>query len=347
MGNFKKALIFTIIFLFTACNSSQPQYIIENGVSQYSVGNEEDLVTTNPNYYNGYDEYLKVLQESDILKQLQNSSIFEVVLAKQGCSENFESEAFSKLFGYSTIISHELSAFNTCWENALLDANFVKSLMDGNTIYEYIRVVENNRAYELFTLFNYDDVDIYADFLETRLFISEIVDGKYQYVISFDIPERRTNARGGLILVDIDFDGANDVLVFHGHEGNNQGTVRYTAFLNRGNTYIETNFDSIPNPAINSERQQIMGGVRNRATSHYTFLYMFYDDRFYKTDSFIREICLESHELTYIINMRDSQKMNEIFWYESDKEQIKMLFYSDESHWRLGSLMWKNISRFH
>jgi len=224
-------------------------------------------------------------------------------------------------------------------------ADFVLSRMAGSDIREYVRVVANNRAYELFVLCaQYDDY--YVDFHESKLVISDIIDGEYHYLVSFAIPERRANATGGLILVDVDFDGVKDVLVWLGREGN-QGFVTYAAFLSRGHTYIETNFHWITNPTINSTKEKVMGGIRSWAVGHYSFLYVFIDDKFIMTDSFLREACRDTHELRYVVTFREGQYVNEIYWYKSDKEKIEILFYNDESRWQILDDKWQRISRLH
>ena len=231
------------------------------------------------------------------------------------------------------------------WEQALLGADFVLSHMEGDTIKEYIRVVENDRVYELFTLFDNNDRK-FSEFHETRLFISDIIDGEYLYLVSFEIPERRANASGGLILLDIDFDGINDVLVWLGHEGN-QGIITYAAFLSRSYTYIETNFHEIPFPVIDNANERFKGSVRNWAASHYIILYEFINDEFTATDSFNRELCRDTGKLRYTILSIDGQRVNEVLWYEYDKAKIYSLFYCDEGRWGLGTDRWQSIFRLH
>ena len=232
--------------------------------------------------------------------------------------------------------------FDGYWERALLDADFVRNKMVGNDIREYVRIIENNRAYELFTLTDSENRE-FADFHETRLFISNIIDGEYDYLVSFNITGRRANAHAGLVLVDVDFDGANDVLVWLGHEGN-QGVISYAAFLSRGDSYIESNFEDIPFPALANTNDRIMGGIRSWAAGHYSFLYAFIDGKLVMTDSLIREACRDTFEWRYVVTLRDGQEVNETYWYANDQEKIYMLFYSDESPW---AGEWQSIFMLH
>ena len=163
------------------------------------------------------------------------------------------------------------------------------------------------------------------------------------YSVYSDIHE---NAARTIILLDVDFDGVADILVFRGHEGN-QGVVTYSAFLKRGDTYIQTNFDEIPFPAIDVEGHRIRGTIRNWAVSNSWFLYEFIDDRFVMVDSFTREVCRETFELMYIVNLRDGYLANDVYFYINNQEEIYELFYASESKFGLGSDRWQSIFDLH
>ena len=222
------------------------------------------------------------------------------------------------------------------WEQALLGAGFVRSRMVGDTLREYVQVVENGRAYELFVTHKIEDDVFYT--LEAWLFISSINNGEYRYLDSFKIHNRQANAKGGLILLDIDFDGANDVLVWTGNWGT-QGLVTYEAFLNRGDSYIATNFEDIPNPRIDRENQKIGGTIRNWAASHSYFIYKFIDGYFVRMDSFTREACRDTHEVKYIFELRDGAEVNEVYWYAESAEEIETLFYAENGIWGGGDFI--------
>ena len=116
------------------------------------------------------------------------------------------------------------------WElHTLLDIDFVRSRFAGDTLREYMRVVNNSRAYELFSSF---ELFGYVDGFETWLFISENINGTYRYIDSFNVYFRES-VRRGVFLADVDFDGVDDVLVRLDSQGNH-GAVSYYAFLNRG-----------------------------------------------------------------------------------------------------------------
>lgn len=228
-------------------------------------------------------------------------------------------------------------------EESLLGECFIQSRMNGDSVREYLRTIEGTNAYELISTHYMSDE--FFDY-ETMLFISEFIDGEYKYVNSFIIPERRANANGGLILMDVDFDGIKDVLVWLGHEGN-QGVIRYSAFLHRGDTFIESNFDGIPFPVVDIKNKKIGGTIRNWAASHNSFMYSFVDDCFVLTDSFTRELCLDTDELKYTVTLRDGKKVNEIYWKGTDTTQIEALFYDENSSWALDSSRWQSPYDLH
>ena len=131
-----------------------------------------------------------------------------------------------------------LDEYSKGWEQSLLDEYFVQSRMNGDSMREYLRIIEGANAYELIST-HYMSNEFFD--YETMLFISEFIDDEYKFVANFVIPERRENASGGLMLMDIDFDGVKDILVWLGHEGN-QGVIRYSAFLNRRDAVCRIKF---------------------------------------------------------------------------------------------------------
>jgi len=218
------------------------------------------------------------------------------------------------------------------WEQALLGADFVRRHMLGNTLREYVRVIDDGKAYELFSTYAVNS-DYWYDY-ETMLFISEVSNGSYQYIDSFEITMRLGSAIKGITLIDIDFDGIKDVLVWLGSFGN-QGAMVYDAFLNRENSYIETNFAEILNPAINTQDGSIRGSTRNSGASHSFFIYSFINDSFVKTDEFTREIDLDVNKPKYRISLKDGEAVEEVYWYDEDFDLIQSVFYSANSRWGL------------
>jgi len=83
-------------------------------------------------------------------------------------------------------------AYPCGWQQALLGADFVQSRMSGDTLREYVLLIENGRAYELFS--TYEPFDYHAPGYETWLFISEYRDGVYEYLNSFKVFIRQGNA---------------------------------------------------------------------------------------------------------------------------------------------------------
>lgn len=243
----------------------------------------------------------------------------------------------------SNIPDLNTSVYGEGWEQSLLGEYFVQSRMKGDSIREYLRVIEGTNAYELISTHYMSDE--FFDY-ETMLFVSEFINGEYKCVNSFIIPERRENANGGLILMDVDFDGIKDVLVWLGHEGN-QGVIRYSAFLHRGDSFIESNFDGIPSPVVDSRNKKIGGTIRNWAVSHNMYIYTFVDGCYVVTDSFTIELCLDTDELKYIVTLRDGNKVNEVYWDATDRMQIEALFYDEDSSWGIDSSRWQSPYDLH
>jgi len=238
------------------------------------------------------------------------------------------------LVGYniSTVVEHEPEG----WEQAVLSANFVQSRMVDDVLREYTRVDRNGRVYELFVTYNNPNSPFLGGY-ETWLFVSEVVDGIYRYIDSFEIYYRQGNATGGIIFADIDFDGQHDVLVWLGHFGA-QGTVAFDGFVRRGDTYARTNFTDIPNPELDMENMRVRGTIRNHGASHSWFIYAFADGTFKRTDEITFETCTETFEFMHIITLRDGEEVNEIHRGEVAQRLFDTKFLEGNEFWGFGGL---------
>ena len=226
---------------------------------------------------------------------------------------------------------------NGKWGQALIGADFVQNRFVGDTLREYVRLVNNGRAYELFSTF--EPFDSHAPGYETWLFISEYIDGTYFYIDSFKISMRQGNAVQGVVLADVDFDGTYDVLVWLGHFGA-QGLLRYEAFLSRGDSYVRSNFAEISNPQIDMENRLIRGSNRGSAGSHSFSIYEFIDGYFVWTNELVRDVCTEMLRLRYRVN-------GHIYWADSDMSQIEAIVCAENSIWGFNSDRWQWIFDLH
>lgn len=176
------------------------------------------------------------------------------------------------------------STRNNLAQASVLGRDFIESQMVGR-IREYIRVIIGERVYELIVT---DYISITDSFgyipHEARLFVSEKRDGEYYLLDILDIPGRFGNASGGLILMDVNFDGHRDILVLRGHSGT-QGSVSFTCFIYHEGTYTHNpSFSGISNPRIDAQNQRILSVWRNWAASHGRAMFLYVDGVFVITD---------------------------------------------------------------
>lgn|GEM_PF-6579158 len=224
-------------------------------------------------------------------------------------------------------------------ETPLLGYNFVMDEMQGDRIRQYHRIIHGDRAYELISTNYRTEEYTNGGIYETWVFVSELKDGTHQYLDSFEVPLRAGRVVGGFVLLDIDFDGVKDVLVWQGpneyHFGI-QAADSYAAFLRRGDTYIEVTNFGVPNPWFDAESGKIISAIGFAAGSSYT-MHTFVDNEFVTTDILWREpdTVTDGVELRYTVRMYNGQEASKIFLYPEDANQIETLFYADDSHWGL------------
>ena len=239
----------------------------------------------------------------------------------------------AKLYGLVPVVL--TATKGECWSQALLGEEFVRSRMTGDTLKDYVRVVEGSRAYELFVTTHASN-NCWECF-ETWVFVSQLENGVYHYIDSFEIEGMIRNFRGdGFIIIDVDFDGVNDVLVWL-YQGRNS---MITAFVNRGDSYVKTNFTEIPNPSVEIQGRRIRGSYSFGGMVRGWSVNSFINDEFVRTDFFVRDFCRDTMQYKYIITLQNGEPVSYTFWYDYDSEQIYDIFYSENSIWNNAKWQW-------
>jgi len=224
---------------------------------------------------------------------------------------------------------------------------------------EYVKVVDGSHVYELIVTDYKNTDDIWNEWNEAIVFISEKSNDDYYIVEFFDVSGRIPGscyAHGGLILIDVNFDEQKDILVFQGLFGN-QAAAEYACFLSSGETYEPNeSFSYIMNPVLDEQNKRILSTWRNHAASHSWAVFSYEKGVFVETDRLTEEP-EETGELR-----EDGLGVEIIVWKNTierfcngnieteeyltsdytDDEWLSM-FYDEDSFWGLYSNKWRTI----
>jgi len=235
----------------------------------------------------------------------------------------------------------------------LLHGTQVTEALRGDTR-EYLRVVDGEQAFELLCTASIDPADEFFPFTveATRVFVSAQTPDGYTLRHTLDVPNRTTTASGGLLIADVDFDGAPDILVLDGGLGGMQVLLQYSCFLYRNGAYaFNASFGEIPNPSLDVENRKVLGTTRNWADSHSWFMYALIDGAYTMTDCLT--IGLEHGASDGVVHYKTGKRMDGIMQpleaYRTDKvpqEALEALFFDPGTYWALGARKWRTIDRY-
>lgn len=287
--------------------------------------------------------------DCDLLGEMENLQVVQIF------SGQLPSFDFISSLRYVDLAYKEeayLSAGEHLLEACVLGKEFMAQQVKGN-IKGYMRMVKNDLIYELVCTDRVlaGDSEDFNEYLETKVFISELTGGIPQLKEVIDVEKRIGNASGGLHVVDVDFDGNDDILVENGHYGAQYATA-YSCFLSRDGKYVYyPGFSDILNPAIDGESQKILGCWRNWAASHSYAMYSLVNDEFVMTERLTEEPSSESGEeeivWTWLIEEYAKGKVvNQHFYSEKDYSaaQIEEMIFAENSHWGLKGEKWNALS---
>lgn len=153
--------------------------------------------------------------------------------------------------------------------------------------------------------------------------------------------------------MDVNFDGANDILVCLGGFGV-QGAVAYKCYLTMNDTFVHCpSFSDIVNPGIDVQRNCIWSSWRNSVISHGVGIFYYEDNEFICTEKLTREYqLLENSSKEYTSHWTDEILVDgewilrEYFTEdEYDDDQLQEKLYSDSAYWNRSDdvkILWKS-----
>ncbi|MCL2197345.1 MAG: hypothetical protein FWB80_00325 [Defluviitaleaceae bacterium] len=123
---------------------------------------------------------------------------------------------------------------------SLHGADFARGEICGGEIFGYIRIIQNNKAYELLEA-GLSEYPYFHWFAEgghpTALLVSQLHDSTPHHIYTLDIPGR-TSTASGLIIKDVNDDGMDDIVVQLGRVGQFRNIPYYTTFIYQNGRYI-------------------------------------------------------------------------------------------------------------
>ena len=220
-----------------------------------------------------------------------------------------------------------------------------------STIYFY---EENGYAYEFVISIKSQKESNEKD---VKIFVSKREGDEYklQQVIQNEVGDSYGHAmkEDGIYLMDVNFDGMNDILIHDGSYGA-RGHSYYSCYLYNGEEYeLCKSFFDIPNPSIDTERKQILGYLYDNSGWQSFEIYTYQNGAFHKerelseqtvyeedaegNDSVTYEYCESIYELTTNSDGTTQQKLvseEEFSQEENGAEFVNDKLNGADSYWQ-------------
>ena len=194
---------------------------------------------------------------------------------------------------------------------------------------------------------------------DVKVFVSKEDAGIFclQQVIDDDSHDGGAWDSEGLYLIDVNFDGEEDIVVQNGRYGA-QGLALYSCYLGNNKTYERCeSFEGISNATVDAKNKMILGTIRNSATSHSYFVYKFKNGAFQlERDLTIaaelkdEELRVENPEgnenyiIRYTIKDGNGNVLEEFTSEEKGDAYIESKIYGSDSYWQLNDSRWNCIT---
>lgn len=155
----------------------------------------------------------------------------------------------------------------------------------------------------------------------------------------------------GLNLVDVNFDGYNDILLLKDIQGSHANYIYNSYIWNHsiGEFVKNESFSNIINPAIDSKNKKILSVSTNWAASHTFRMYSFLEGEFVLTNEFTEEAVDVSDagkpQQWHIVEKKlidgKLKKVNDQIFSDKNNAEVSQ-YYKDGSFWDVENLKWYN-----
>lgn len=193
---------------------------------------------------------------------------------------------------------------------------------EGNFLAIYQRFMDEEKKIECFSIRCIDEDE--RDMHHVRTFFRVTAGGRVQLLIpELDDPELaafgdyRTDH---VAITDINFDGANDIMLYTGGFGNQQANYAFAwIWEEESGQYVRSeDFRQIINPSVDTEQKLVRSSWRNSALSHSWRIYR-YEDGAYKLQGELTESELYGNQIPEDMQVPDGAEVWE--WVEEIYEE--------------------------
>ncbi len=229
-----------------------------------------------------------------------------------------------------------------------VDSLFSKMLKEKFGIDDKIYAYVKKQQGELFVEEIVTDVTSIGYLNDGILNIYKIEDGQKALIQSI---KNDVDAYAYITIVDVNFDGFDDILVYYDSVGNQAGSIYHCYLYNDGLYEEYSDFTQILNPSIDVVNKMVYSSNRGSASNRLYMIYQFIDGEFVVTDTLDRDYFI-TDDGQEVISFTESRNVNtsvEERYYsglEYTEEDLRSLFFVDDfwnlSKYKINGLIFDN-----
>ena len=235
----------------------------------------------------------------------------------------------------------------------------VFAVEEGYRIVDYAEIFGTEFNFEVYKISSidedFDGIDLY--FLENPIYWLVIVlrDNEFFQLLRLDFEDVGMPYPDASLLVleaDVNFDTANDILLWLGHFGA-QGAIRYKCYLQTDDGFTTCqSFSDIANPGVDKENKAILSSWRNMAVSHSWAVYKYIDGEFIEVERLTEEPASWGENEKNIVwswteeVWMDGKWQVREYFTENDYDEETLYnekVYGETAYWDIGSDRWRTL----
>ncbi len=226
-------------------------------------------------------------------------------------------------------------------ENIIPETAFENQYIIPDNTISYAKYEKDNMVFEEFVTDELIDNDEGYGY-RSKIMVSKINDGKSELLQVFDSLafHIRDSSYENFEVLDMNFDGYDDFVVYFGSVGNQYATV-YNCFIYENGEYVyHPEFRNVLNPSIDRENKRIYSNSRGSANTRYYSIFKYIDKTFVATDELICELVDDDKGIYTETRDLHTNPVKKVYSYEDySRDDLYDMFYSG-GYWNLESYNW-------